>query len=146
MEKNQTLPSMIYDAFQLKPSVMEHYSPLTLAYIGDSVYDMVIRTLLVGRANAPVKKLHRRASEIVKAEAQANLLRMIKKDLTDEELRMLKRGRNAKPASIAKNAKLRDYQTATGLEALIGFLYLTGRLDRVLELTKLGLTRMEINL
>ncbi len=146
MKQKHTLPNMIYDTFQMNPSVIGHYSPLTLAYIGDSIYDMIIRTLLVGRANAPVKKLHRKASGIVNAEAQANLLLMIKKDLTEEELRIFKRGKNAKPASAAKNAKLHDYKTATGFETLVGFLYLTGHMDRVLELTKMGLTRMEINL
>ena len=115
------------------------YSPLTLAYIGDSVYDLVIRTLLVGRGNAPVNTLHRQASSIVKAEAQKKSFYQIEPFLTEEERSVYRRGRNAKSYTTAKNASVGDYRIATGFEALMGYLYLTGQMERLLYLVKVGL-------
>ena len=115
------------------------YSPLTLAYIGDGVYDLIIRTMIVEQGNAPVNKLHKRVSNLVKAPAQMELFHIIEEILTEEELAVYKRGRNAKSFSTAKNASLTDYRIATGLEALIGYLYLTNQLTRILELIKMGL-------
>ena len=115
------------------------YSPLTLAYIGDAIYDLVIRTLLVGRGNAPVNTLHRQASSMVKAEAQKASLRQIEPLLTEEEQSVYRRGRNAKSYTTAKNASVGDYRIATGFEALLGYLYLTGQTERLLYLVKAGL-------
>ena len=114
-------------------------SPLVLAFIGDGVYDLVIRTIVVGKGNAPVNDLHNQSSSLVKASAQARLYRKIKDELTDEEIRMFKRGRNAKINTQAKNASKSNYRIATGFEALIGYLYLTNNFPRVLELIKIGL-------
>lgn len=114
-------------------------SPLTLAFIGDSVYDLVIRTIVVEKGNAPVKELHLKCSSLVKASAQAKLYRNIKDELTTEETRIFKRGRNTKTTSQAKNASKSNYRTATGLESLIGYLYLTDNFPRILELIKQGL-------
>ncbi|MDR1700330.1 MAG: ribonuclease III [Lachnoclostridium sp.] len=144
MEQKKNLPDMIYDTFKIKPLETGQYSPLSLAYIGDSIFDMIIRTLLVSKSNAPVKKLHKKASEIVNAKSQARLITLIKPELSEEEIRILKRGRNAKSGTTAKNATFLDYRKATGLETLIGFLYLTGRLERAVQLTESGLKRMEI--
>lgn len=113
-------------------------SPLALAFIGDGVFDLVIRTLVVEKGNAPVNKMHKMASNMVKAPAQADLYKEIEDKLTKEEITIFKRGRNAKSYTSAKNASMSDYRMATGLEALIGYLYLTNQFPRILELIKLG--------
>ena len=144
MEKSViSLFDQIKDIFELEDVEAKQYSPLTLAYIGDAVYEIIIRTILVEHGNAPVNKLHQKASSLVKAQAQANLIHLIEKDLIEEELSVYKRGRNAKSATTAKNASIRDYRTATGLEALVGYLYLDNQMERALKLVKLGLERME---
>ncbi|MBP5305612.1 MAG: ribonuclease III [Lachnospiraceae bacterium] len=119
---------------------LKTYSGLTLAYIGDAVYDIVVRTILVARGNAPVNKLHNEASSIVKAEAQKNSLQKIESLLTEEEMAVYKRGRNSKSYTTAKNASVTDYRIATGYEALIGYLYLDGQTDRLLYLIKEGIS------
>ena len=113
-----------------------------MAYIGDGVYELIIRSILVGKGNCPVNKLHRKSSSLVKASAQAELIHNIMEDLTEEEKTIYKRGRNAKSYTTAKNATMIDYRTATGLEALVGYLYLTEQMDRLLILIKTGLSRM----
>ncbi|SHL34501.1 ribonuclease-3 family protein [Anaerocolumna jejuensis DSM 15929] len=131
----------IKETFSLPDTDLKTYSPLTLAFIGDVVYDLIIRTLVVEQGNAPVNKLHKRVSSLVKASAQMELYHGIADMLTEEELSVYKRGRNAKSFTTAKNASISDYRSATGLEALVGYLYLDNRLDRVLELIKVGLER-----
>jgi ribonuclease-3 family protein len=128
--------------FSLEKKEAKQYSPLTLAYLGDGVYDLIIRTLLVEQANQPVKALHRKASAIVKAQSQARLLHEITELLTEEELSVYKRGRNAKSATSAKNASIGDYRVATGLEALFGYLYLENRMERAVALVRQGLIRL----
>lgn len=115
------------------------YSPLTLAFIGDVVYDLVIRTVIVEQGNAPVNKLHKKVSSLVKAPAQMEMFHKTQDMLTEEELAVYKRGRNAKSFTSAKNASITEYRIATGFEALIGYLYLNGEFDRVLEIIKKGL-------
>ena len=121
-----------------KPDVRE-YSALTLAYIGDAVYEIIIRSYIVGKGNAPVERLHKRSSRLVKAETQANLIMAIEDQLTEEEHAVYKRGRNAKSYTKAKNATVADYRRATGFEALMGYLYLQGRLVRMVELIRAGI-------
>lgn len=123
------------------------YSPLTLAYMGDGVYELVIRSMIVTEGNAPVNKLHKRSSELVKAETQAKVaLYFIKEEiLEEEELRVLKRGRNAQSYTKAKNASMSDYRWATGFEALVGYLYLSGKSERMMELIGAGLKFIGIN-
>jgi ribonuclease-3 family protein len=123
-------------ALHLPETDIKTYSPLTLAFIGDSIYDLIIRTTVVESGNAPVNKLHRRASKLVQASAQADLYHKIKDILTEEELATFKRGRNAKSFTSAKNAGVVEYRTATGIEALFGYLYLTDQMDRLMELIK----------
>ncbi len=118
------------------------YSPLTLAFIGDSIFDLIIRTSVVESGNAPVNKLHKRCSKLVQASAQAELYHMIKEQLTEEENAIFKRGRNAKSFTSAKNAGVVEYRTATGLEALMGYLYLTDQMDRLLELIQPQINKM----
>ncbi len=117
------------------------YSPLVLAYIGDAVFDLIIRSAAVGKGNAHVSDLHRRTSRIVSAHAQAVMARALEDVLTGEEKSVFRRGRNASPRTMAKNATVSDYRHATGFEALLGYLYLEDRMDRVMELVCLGLER-----
>lgn len=118
---------------------LREYSPLVLAYIGDDIYDLVIRTILVKRQNCPVQKLHRRASALVKAQKQAEMIEKLMPQLTEEEVRIYKRGRNAKSYSKAKNASTLDYRKATGFEALMGYLYLKKDMRRIVDLVREGL-------
>lgn len=134
---------MICSAFSLKEQDARQYSPLTLAYVGDAVYEMIVRTILVERGNAPVNVLHKHASKLVKAEAQADAYHRIKELLTEEEMSVFRRGRNAKSYTSAKNATIGDYRVATGFEALFGFWYLTGQTERMLEVAKAGMTEEE---
>lgn len=133
------LMSGIKESFELPDIDVRSYSPLVLAYIGDAVYEIVIRSLLVGRGNAQANRLHKEASTLVNAGAQSTSLERIKEELTEEEMQVFKRGRNANSATMAKHASMSDYRRATGFEALMGYLYLTGRTERILELVKKGL-------
>lgn len=114
------------------------YSPLALAYIGDAVYDLLIRTEIVAKGNCQVNKYHRQVSEIVKAQAQSQLIQSLLENLTEEERDVYHRGRNANSYTKAKNASMGDYHRATGFEALIGYLYLTEQYARITELIRLG--------
>lgn len=116
-------------------------SPLVLAYIGDSIYDLVIKTYLIdSKGNMPVNKLNRMSSGLVKAQTQSEMIGRIEHMLDDEEEGVYKRGRNAKSYTSAKNASITDYRRATGFEALMGYLYLSGRYSRMMELIKVALT------
>ena len=115
------------------------YSPLTLAYIGDAIYEIIIRTMVVSKGDRQVGELHKESSELVKASTQAEISKSLKDILTEEEERVFKRGRNAKSFTTAKNASMSDYRTATGFEALMGYLYLSHQSDRMLELINTGL-------
>lgn len=114
---------------------------LTLAFIGDCVYDLVVRTILTTHEGGTNKSLHKKATGIVKAESQAALIDAIEGELTEEETAVFHHGRNAKSSSSAKNASIVAYRKATGLEALIGFLYLEKDYSRIMELMKMGFER-----
>ena len=129
--------------FELEYQDIRTYSPLTLAYIGDAIYELVIRTILVEKGNTQVNKLHKRASRLVKASSQSAMIEKLKPYLTEEEMGVFKRGRNAKAATMAKNATMSDYRRATGFEALMGYLYLTEQWERMLELMKTGIREVE---
>lgn len=115
------------------------YSPLTLAYVGDAVYELVVRTMLAGGANTSVNRLNKKSSSLVSAGAQSSIVKSLLDRLSDEEMAVFKRGRNAKSNTKAKNATFADYRTATGFETLIGYLYMSGQSDRMLELITAGL-------
>ncbi|MHC1750112.1 MAG: Mini-ribonuclease 3 [Cellulosilyticaceae bacterium] len=119
------------------------YSPLVLAYIGDCVYEMFVRTYVLRNGNMPVNKCHKAARDLVRAEMQSKLYHVIEPHLTEDELDVLKRGRNAKSISTPKNADIRDYRRATGLEALMGFLYLQGNMERINELMMISFDYVE---
>ena len=110
------------------------YSPLALAYMGDAVFDILVRKMILSRGNMPANKLHKAAKEYVNAAAQAKMYIKLESAVTEEELAVLKRGRNAKSNTTAKNQSVTDYRHATGLEALFGYLYLRGDIERVREL------------
>ncbi len=133
----------IREKFLCKPGDVRTYSPLTLAYIGDAVYDLVIRTVVVERGNKPANKLHKTTVQYVNAATQASMIESVLEDLTEEELAVYKRGRNAKSYTAAKNMSIEDYRKATGMEALMGYLYLQDRSDRLLSLVHLALERTE---
>ena len=134
--KSSNLFEIIKENMDLDDINIIDYSPLTLAYIGDGIYEIIIRTVIVDQANRQVNKIHKASSNLVKAETQAKMIHLIMDDLTQEEVTIYKRGRNAKAVTRAKNASMSDYRTATGFEALMGWLYLTGQSERMLMLIK----------
>lgn len=115
------------------------YSPLVLAFLGDSVYELAIRTMLLHHGNARPNDLNRRKNQFVKAAAQSKMMEKIEPLLTEKEESIYKRGRNAKSYTMAKHATMADYRRATGFEALMGFLYLSGKTERYLMLIQTGL-------
>lgn len=116
----------------------QQMSPLALAFLGDAVYELFVRERLVRAANRPVNTLHGLSVQQVRASAQAAAAQRLLPLLEKEELAVFKRGRNAHPGHIPKNASHRDYHAATGLEALIGYLYLMGRAQRLQQLLALS--------
>ena len=129
----------IKEVLEMKEVEPEGYSPLTLAYIGDSIYDLIIKTKVISEGNKQVKKLHQETSSMVQASAQSEMMRALQPLLTEEEHAVYRRGRNAKSVSPAKNQSLTDYRRATGFEALMGYLYLKKDWKRLLDLVKIGL-------
>lgn len=117
-----------------EPVSPRQLSPLTLAFVGDAVYELLVREFLACEANRPVHELNRRSTEVVRAGAQAQALKKIASLLSEEEQAVVRRGRNAHPNHSAKNASVTDYRLATGLEALFGYLYLSDRTERIREL------------
>lgn len=137
----ESLRELTGSAFSLPDTDPKQLSPLTLAYIGDAVYELVIRTVVVRRGNAPVNKLNRKAVKYACAKKQSEMITALKADLTDEERRIYRRGRNATSHTKAKNATTADYRRATGFEALMGYLYLNRETERLVTLVKRGVDR-----
>lgn len=125
--------------FPGKEQDIRTYSPLTLAYIGDAIYDLVIRTVVVERANRPNGDLHHITVKYVNAGTQARMIEALQDKLTEEEQSVYRRGKNSKPHTMAKNATPADYRKATGFEAVMGYLYLKGETERMLELIRTGI-------
>lgn len=141
MEQKEELLEQIQNTFSLKKMSTIEYSPLVLAYIGDGIYDMVVRTIFVSRGNTQVDKLNKQASSICRASAQAAIAFAIAPLLTPEEASVYRRGRNTRSFTKAKNATMSDYRHATGLEALCGYLYINGETKRLLDLLREGFVR-----
>ena len=118
---------------------LHSYSPLTLAYLGDSVYELVIRTLLLKDGNYPPGKLSKKSSSLVKATTQAQILESLMECLTPQEEGIFRRARNAHFGTKAKHASVMEYKKATGFEAIIGYLYLQKDMDRIYTLVGKGL-------
>ena len=135
----ESLTGSIREYFGAGTHDAKSQSALSLAYIGDCIYDLVVRTVLITHEGGKHGSLHNKATKLVNAEAQADLIDAIEPELTDEERAVYHRGRNANNTSRAKNASIVAYRKATGLEALIGYLYLQGRHTRLVELMKMGL-------
>ena len=137
--------SYMNELFQMEEVDIREYSPLTLAYIGDCVYDLVIKSLVINAGNKQVNKLHQETSSFVQASTQSLMMRTMQEHLNEEEHAVYKRGRNAKSVSPAKNQSITDYRRATGFEALLGYLYLKKDYKRLLDLVKIGLDSLESN-
>lgn len=137
MEKG--INSYIIEQFGIDEVDVKTYSPLTLAYIGDEIYDLIIRSIVVGRGNTKAANLHRATSQLVKAHAQSEMMHTIAPLLNEEEADIYRRGRNAKSPTMAKNASMSDYRRATGFEALMGYLYLKDEFPRIVILVKTAL-------
>ena len=110
--------------------------PLVLAYVGDTVYDLFVRTYLIHTYDIPVHQLHMKSISFVKAGSQSETLHDIDELLTEEEKYIVRRGRNAKSGTIPKNADVTEYRWATGFESLLGYLYLTGQEERLCEILR----------
>lgn len=146
MKESVSLLRQLKKEFACQKVDIRGYSPLTLAYIGDCVYDMVIRTVVVGRGNTSAANLHKRTVRFVNAKTQAEMIEALQELLTEEEAAVYRRGRNAKSATTAKNASVADYRKATGMEALLGYLYLQDKMDRVIELIRLGIHKLGLSI
>ena len=146
MEKGVRLPQDIWECFGCKEQDVRNFSPLTLAYIGDCVYELTIRTAVVEKGNRQPQKLHKESAEFAKAGTQRKIYEALLDEVTEEEADILKRGKNARFHTKAKNATVSEYKCATALEALFGYLYLTGNMERVLELLKIGLEKCRISI
>lgn len=140
------LNDYLNEQFNIKAQDIRTYSPLTLAYIGDAIFDVIIRSILVNKGNTAVNKLHTRASSIVKATTQARIVAAVMDELTEDEKDIYRRGRNSKPHTKAKNATTMDYLEATGFEAVMGYLYLKNDMDRACALVKLGIEKLELDI
>ena len=112
----------------------DDYSPLTLAFIGDGVYDLLVRDYLVRQANRPVGELNKRKVALVNCESQAAFAKCLMPKLSEKEQAVYKRGRNAAPKCTPKHGTVADYHSATGLEALFGYLHINNEQDRIKEL------------
>ena len=135
------LDAYLCDVFQTEEQDIRSYSPLSLAFIGDCVYDLIIKSLIKG--NRPVNAMQKETSRLVQAAAQSAMMRVMQEHLTEEEHAVYRRGRNAKSVSPAKNQSITDYRRATGFEALIGYLYLKQNYRRIVDLIKTGLEGLE---
>ena len=138
-ESVSVLQRKFRETFGIGPLDLRNYSPLTLAYIGDAAYELVIRSIIVEQGNAPVNKLHKRSSRLVKAKTQAEAAARLMDVFTEEELAVYKRGRNARSHTMAKNAEMTDYRMATGFEAVMGYLHLKQDYERMVTLVSLGI-------
>ncbi len=138
-----SIRAMVMDAFPRPEADIRTYSPLALAFVGDSVYSLIIRSMVIAKGNRQAEKLHNETKKYVSAAAQARIADALRDLLTEEEEKVYKRGCNANPPHHAKNATLEEYLKATGLEALCGYLYLQDRTDRFITLLKEGIDRAE---
>ena len=135
----------IKTAFDLPDIDPHNASPIILAYIGDAVYDVITRTILISFGNRQINAINKDNKRLVNAETQARLSEVLKEVFDEEEAVQFKRGRNAKSQSSAKNASIKDYRKATGLEAVIGYLYLIGKKDRITDLLKTGFEKLDFS-
>ena len=131
MEKTET-------NYKLDEKTAWLYSPLALAYVGDSIYELMVRTFIVSQKDAPVSHMHKKATRFVSARAQSIIIESIAEHLSDREMEIYRRGRNAKTHTMAKNMSVEEYKKATGFEALMGYLFITGQNLRLREIFALA--------
>jgi len=124
--------------FDIKPIEVMNMQPLVLAYIGDAIYEAYVRTMLVVNKKTNVNMLHKMSVKYVKAKAQSDTVKRIMDKLTPDEQDVVRRGRNAKSATVPKHAEVTDYRYSTGYEALIGYLYLMKQKDRLMEILRIS--------
>ncbi len=145
MEQGIDPINLIKERFGLTGADPAQYSPLSLAFLGDSIYGAIVKSIVVLRGNAPANTLDRKAVRYIKAVSQSEAADMLIEGnlLSEEETAIYRRGRNAKSPTSAKNAPVGDYRKATGLEALIGYLYLKGDMNRIIELMQIIISRQD---
>ena len=141
-----SLLSQIHETFGGGEIDIRTYSPLTLAYVGDAVFEIVIRTLIVEKGQRAANTLHKHTTKVVCAQTQAKMIDTVYAYLTEEEQDIYRRGKNTKLHSTAKNASLADYRKATGFEALCGYLFLRDDTVRITQLVKQALEMAHIEL
>ena len=132
--------------FDINDKPADKIGPLKLAYLGDAVYEMIIRTVLMDERERPVKKMNKKAQSLVNATTQAEIAAVITDDLSEEEKAVFLRGRNAKSSSVSKHSDIHDYRIATGLESLFGYLYLKDDMERAVELVKIAFDRLDLDI
>ncbi|MDR0964418.1 MAG: ribonuclease III [Clostridium sp.] len=142
IDSHMDLLRLVEEAFGEGQQDIRTFSPLPLAFAGDAVYELIVRSMLLRRGNRPVHKLTQSSIAYSNAVTQAKVAQAILPELTDEEEQAFRRGANATVHSFAKSASKHEYKTATALESLIGYLYFTGRSARVVELLQLGFGRV----
>ncbi|MCQ2507088.1 MAG: ribonuclease III [Lachnospiraceae bacterium] len=139
------LSEKIREMFRLEERDITSYSALSLAYLGDAVFELVVRTVLVERYTTQVKKYHDEATKLVSCKGQREILKRIEPLLTETEKSYFRRGRNSKPHSVSKSGTIADYTNATGFESLCGHLYVTNQTERLIELVKYGIEKQDGN-
>ena len=144
MNTANSLLKNIHLFFPAEEKDIRTIAPLKLAYLGDAVFEIMIRTLTLDTTGGPVKNLHKKSSSLVNAASQAALVAAMLPLMTEEEASVFRHGRNAKTSSVEKHAEIHDYRNATGREALFVYLYLSDRMDRATELLKQAVTKLEI--
>ncbi len=132
LNENNTLLSNLFSSQKLSKTEAKQYSPLTLAFLGDAVYSLLVREMLLKTANRPTNALHKDSIKLVNANCQAGMIKKVLPELTEDEEAIFKRGRNAHSGHVPKNQSDADYRYATGLETLYGYLYLIGDFERIL--------------
>jgi ribonuclease-3 family protein len=144
--KDISLLDQIHKEFGGEGVDLKTYSPLTLAYIGDAVFEIIIRTLIVEKGQRAANTLHKHTTKVVCAKAQAKMIEAVFDNLTTEEQDIYRRGKNTKIHSSAKNASLSDYRKATGFETLCGYLFLKNDTPRITHIVRVALENANIEL
>ena len=129
--------------FDLTKKSPEQIGPLKLAFLGDAVYELIIRSILMDERDRSVKKMNRSADRLVNATTQAQIASVILPHLTEDEKAIFHRGRNAKNSSASKHSNIHDYRVATGLESLFGYWYLAGQTERAVTLLKSAIEELK---
>jgi ribonuclease-3 family protein len=133
------MENVINEVGKVSEKDVDELSPLVLAYVGDAVFELYVRTYLVSKGNSPVHALHKQSIHYVKAKAQSDIVHILIDHLTDEEKNVVRRGRNAKSNTIPKNADVTEYKYATGFESLLGYLYLKKDYPRLMHILSMSI-------